>query len=108
MHSLIDIKEDVGKFNCGLQEMFAFDFENFENSNSPLSQITKRLGEVENSGNVHHFEVAHSKISTNYRISWFLTSSGYICNIIKVLGNGELIAKIVPFHCSRSYFDSPN
>ena len=69
VHSLLHIVDDVKKFNCSLNEISAFPFENHlhgikrmvRTAKNPISQVTKRLSEVENFGNHKNYHVFQSK-----------------------------------------------
>ncbi|KAL2095482.1 hypothetical protein ACEWY4_010201 [Coilia grayii] len=63
VHGLIHLHEDAGHFNCSLNDLSCFPFENYlqqikkhvRSGRSPLEQVTRRLSEME------HSEVSTSK-----------------------------------------------
>ena len=115
VHSTIHLHQDVENFNCGLEDLSAFPFENFlhrikkmvRKSHQPLPQITKRIQEMEENGVDFVSKVIKTKIKQKGdRDSWFLLTNNKICKILDVRNN-EISARLFPFKKSRSYFSEP-
>ena len=62
VHALLHIHEDVRNFSCSVNDISAFEFENFmktlkkmvRNGSNPVAQVAKRLSEIENTENLKH------------------------------------------------------
>ena len=95
IHSLIHLFEDVEYFNTSLDNISAFPFENFmqcikrsvRNANNPVSQIVKRIQEIELTNSQRLKKYLYTKISTNQRDSWFMLLSKDVVLIKQQLEN---------------------
>lgn len=83
VHSLIHLCEDSRNFDLSLDDISSFPFENYlqvikkfvRKPESPLSQIVKRIGELENLAMSGTSQKKFStKVSRNYKDSWFFTT----------------------------------
>ena len=96
VHNLIHLHEDVENNQCGLESLSAFLFENFlhrikrmvRKSHQPLSQIAKRVQEIQES----NFSLISKKIKTKIqsstktgRNSWFYLKSKKIVEVLEVV-----------------------
>ena len=82
MHNLLHLHEDIKFFNCCLNDVYAFQFENYfqvtkklvRSSQDPLVQVAKRLMETEYSSgqSVHHTKGGTTFVSTSRKDRCFL------------------------------------
>ena len=79
VHSLTHLYEDVVNHSCSLQDISAFSFENYlgilksyvRKAQSPLSQLTKRIEEIENCCVTRTKQQSKTKISSGNKNRWF-------------------------------------
>lgn len=118
VHNLIHLHEDIDNHQCGLESLSAFPFENFLNrikkmvrkSHQPISQVTKRIKEMETNSYCMTLKEIQTKVqpnSKNDRNSWFLLKNNKICEVVKVKNDNEFIARLYSFKRSHSYFNKP-
>ena len=63
-HALLHIHDDVRNFSCSLNDISAFEFENFmktlkkmvKNGSNPVAQVAKRLSKIEDAENLKEVE----------------------------------------------------
>ena len=116
VHSLIHLHQDLESMHSGLQELSAFPFENFmqvikkmvRKSHQPLSQITKRLTEMEFTENCIPYKAIKWKISdVGNRDSWFLLHNNKIFKVREVKRNKQLVGDLVSIDKTFPYFAKP-
>ena len=118
VHNLIHLHEDVENQQCGLESLSAFRFETFlhqikkmvRKSHQPISQITKRISEMQTSNYTLMSKQINTKIQANTknsRNSWFLLKNHKICEITRLKGNNQFEAKLYSFNRSLPYFKEP-
>ena len=89
VHNLIHLHEDVKKNQCGLEDMSAFQFENFlqrvkkmfRKTHQPVSRIAKRVKEMEESNYTYISKDIKTKVEgnkNNGRNSLFLLKNNKI------------------------------
>ena len=112
VHSLIHLHEDVLHFDTDLHTISCFPFENYlqvlkkhvRQSESPITQVVKRIKELEKAG-VKEF---HKNIKTKYsplkKDHSFLTVSGDIALIQGIQQNDRYYCKIIKQNRLENYF----
>ena len=84
-HALLHIHDDVRNFSCSLNDISAFEFENFmetlkkmvKNGSNPIAQIAKRLSKIEDAENLK--EVETFVLSLRRKDSCFQLRNEKIC-----------------------------
>ena len=116
VHNLIHLKDDSLTFGCSLDEISSFPFEDYlqlikkfvRKSQSPLSQIAKRISELEG---FHMKERSHTdhnlKNLSRERDAWFLSRNGDFVKIIEHLKNGMLRCETYPKRLFDNIFETP-
>ena len=116
VHSLIHLHEDSVNFNCSLDDISCFPFENHlqtvkryvRKTQNPLAQIVKRVTELENlalSSATHKHYL--TKISTNDKDSWFMMKSGSFCQVKEINSDGTYICAIINPHHFQNVYNQP-
>ena len=113
VHSLIHLVEDCRNFDCSLDDISCFPFENHlqvvkkyvRKAQNPLAQIVKRVSELENvaMSSVSQ-KVITTKISKQNKDSWFLLKSGEFCQIKEINLNDTFSCAKIPKHHYQSFF----
>ena len=117
VHNLIHLHQDVEKHQCGLESLSAFPFENFlyrikkmiRKSHQPLSQLAKRITEIEESDFMVQSKLLKMKIQSNVtcgRNSWFLFTNNKIGEVLNV-DDIYLKIKSYSFTRSKAFFEQP-
>ena len=115
VHSLIHLHEDVAHFDANLDRISCFPFENYlqvikkyvRQSQSPVTQVVKRVWQLENSGGTDSHKIIKTKITTNCRDSYFLLKSGDIACIKDNIDADTYLCGIVKEHQIECYFNEP-
>uniref|UniRef100_A0A7M5XAV2 Uncharacterized protein n=1 Tax=Clytia hemisphaerica TaxID=252671 RepID=A0A7M5XAV2_9CNID len=99
VHNLIHLKDDSEMFNCSLDEISSFPFEDYlqiikkfvRKAQNPLSQIGKRILELEVFNIKERKSSSHKVvISTRGKDSWFILRSEHFLQIKEVLRDGKI------------------
>ena len=117
VHNLIHLHADVENNQCGLERLSAFPFENFlhriknmvRKSHQPLSQIAKRVEEIQQSNFNMTSKTIKTKIQSsakNNRNSWFYLKTNKIVEVLEV-ADCQIQVKMFSFDKSNSYFQQP-
>ena len=117
VHSLTHLHEDVSFFNCSLDEISSFQFENYlqvikkfiRKPQSPLSQVLKRFSELENLEiSCNQYAKSHRVIfSPKFKDSWFLLYTGEFAQIIGKLDNDQFNCVVLKNCVYKSAFTDP-
>jgi hypothetical protein len=118
VHNLLHIADDMEKFNCSLNEISAFPFENHlrsikrlvRNAKNPISQVTKRMSEFDNFESRQVKKLAGSKfrsISCKKKDSCFLLFNEDFAFVKEKRDDGKLVCDIVRQRDTRNFFDKP-
>ena len=119
IHSLIHIVDDVEHFQCSLNELSGFMFENHLQSikrtirgakSNPLVSAAKRFSEYSHNNFKRSAKQSCTKISTNNRDKYFISTDGKYCEVIEIR-KGEIEQEIVcfvyPSHKLQPFFANP-
>ena len=105
VNNLIHLHEDVEKNQCGLEDMSAFPFEIFlqrvkkmiRKTHQPVSQIAKRVEEMEESNYTYTSKDIKTKVEgnkNNGRNSWFLLKNNKVGEVSRLV----IMSKLDCFH----------
>ncbi|MEW8548043.1 MAG: hypothetical protein AB2693_31455 [Candidatus Thiodiazotropha sp.] len=115
VHNLVHIGDDAKKFNCSLNEISAFPFENYlrilkhmvRNARNPVVQVSKRLSELEK----HRFEHFQRNklhfISSRMRDCCFMLHNEDFAFVREKKANGTLVCDIIPQKDMENLFTTP-
>lgn len=115
VHNLIHITDDVEKYNCSLNSISAFPFENHlqaikclvRNAKNPISQVTKRMAEMDTFGsgktnNMSGFQFG--TISCKKKDSYFLLFNEEFAFVKEKRDDGKLVCDVVKQRDCENYF----
>lgn len=118
VHNLIHITDDVEKYNCSLNSISAFPFENHlqaikclvRNAKNPISQVTKRMAEMDTFGsgktnNMSGFQIG--TISCKKKDSYFLLFNEEFAFVKEKRDDGKLVCDVVKQRDCENYFKKP-
>jgi len=120
VHSLIHLHQDVENFQCGLQEISTFPFENFmqrikrmiRKNHQGLSQVARRMKEME----ISNITFLSKNIKTRIRPisnavdrdSWFMLKNKKICKVVRLKNDkNDIKAQLYCFNRSKPFFSEP-
>ena len=114
VHSLTHLYEDVVNHSCSLQDISAFSFENYlgilksyvRKAQSPLSQLTKRIGEIENCCVTRTKQQSKTKISSGNKNRWFFIRGEKVGGVNNVIGN-DIECYVFKISNLNGFFDNP-
>ncbi|KAK6191229.1 hypothetical protein SNE40_002965 [Patella caerulea] len=117
IHNLVHLADDVRTFDCSLNEISAFPFENYlqcikksiRNSNNPIAQVVKRQRELESADTEMEFSTCKPKfkINTTEKNKYFLLTSSAFCIIREIRADNMFLADILNLKQTEPFFDSP-
>ncbi|XP_065641167.1 uncharacterized protein LOC136073496 [Hydra vulgaris] len=115
VHHLTHIADDISNHSSSLQEMSAFPFENYlrtlkkyiRKPQNPLSQITKRIAEIENTNSYQNEKNIKTKFKSNNKDSWFFLYSPKIICITKVLKKNDIECNVYKLSRLDGFFSKP-
>ena len=118
VHSLKHLPEDVRYFNCSLNEISCFPFENYmqqlkkcvRNGQNPIVQVAKRLGELRDSGKNQPVKSSYSKVGTvmdSLKDSCFLLESNKYAFVQEKRSNGTLVCDILSTSQMENFCSCP-
>lgn len=114
IHSLTHLAEDVRNFGTSLNEICAFQFENHlhklkrsvRNANSPISQLSKRIAEMDNA-KVDITPAPHRTfVSTKKKDSCFLVGDGYAF-VKEKRADKTCVCDVYHLDSLESFFENP-
>ncbi|XP_041926913.1 uncharacterized protein LOC121690429 isoform X2 [Alosa sapidissima] len=118
VHSLTHLPDNVEHFQCSLNNVSSFPFENYlwtlkkmvRQSRNPIAQVAKRLTELEKS--TTHRGVAVAKemftcVSTTLRDGCFLLDNKDFAFVKEKRSDGSLVCDVIQHNDTESFFDDP-
>ncbi len=116
VHSLTHLPDDVKHFQCSLNNVSSFPFENYlqtlkkmvRQSRNPIAQVAKRLTELEKS--TKHRRVAKetfTRVSTTLRDGCFLLDNEDFAFVKEKRSDGSLVCDVIHHNDTESFFDDP-
>ncbi|XP_065643048.1 uncharacterized protein LOC105845058 isoform X3 [Hydra vulgaris] len=114
VHSLTHLYEDVVNHSCSLQDISAFPFENYlgilksyvRKAQSPLSQLTKRIEEIEKCCVTRSKQQSKTKISIGNKNRWFFIRGEKVVRVNNVIGN-DIECYVYQISDLDGFFDDP-
>lgn len=114
VHNLLHIADDVEYFNCSLNHLSAFPFENHLQhlkrlvrcGQNPLAQVWKRINEVKGSTGCHKVPRA-SVVSASGKDSTFLHEDGSLVFITALMTCGKLECDVIMERNTTEFFTNP-
>ena len=96
VHNLLPIVDDAENFDCSLDDISAFQFENYmqvikkfvKSAHNPLAQIVKRSEELENCASSYSIKSIKTVCSIRDKDCWFLLNNGKFCRVESLYENG--------------------
>lgn len=116
VHGLLHMCDDVTNFECSLNDLSAFPFENYlqtlkkhiKNSKNPIVQVTKRVKEIEKLASLSKSKKAASiKVSQRPKDAWFVLDKGEYAMVQEVLRHGMFVCDIIKPDQTSSFFSVP-
>ena len=115
VHSLHHIVDDANFYNCSLDKISSFPFENhlqvfkkfIRKAQNPLSQMVRRIEEFDNFNvEMCSQKTFNTKIATSDKDSWFLLDNGNFAQVSKVHASVPEF-RVISKRLNRSLFKSP-
>lgn len=114
VHSLTHLHEDLVNHSCNLQKMSAFPFENYlgmlkkyvRKAQNPLSQLAKRIDELENCCVQRKKKEIKTKISIKNKDRWFYLHGGKVACVNNIIGN-QIECSVFKLSNLDGFFDKP-
>lgn len=115
VHSLIHLHEDITFFQCSLNDVSAFKYENHlqkvkkmvKKAQNPIAQITKRLTELDTYGSTCTTKVTLPNISTRSKDNCFMLDTEDFVFVRKELHDGNLVCDIIGQIHMHEFFEIP-
>lgn len=116
VHAVKHLHEDVAHFNCSLNDISAFPFENHlktikklvKTSHNPLVQVAKRMAEKENAQkSTKQKQTLLNPVSGKQRDSCFLLQDGSVAFLTEKKADGKLVCSVYPAHQTSNVFEKP-
>ena len=115
VHALLHLHEDVRHFQCSLNELSCFKFENFlqklkklvRSGQNPLVQVAKHLCEVNSCNPKSVFKQSFTVISTKLKDSCFTISGGRYAFVKEVRGDGRFICNVLSQRQTDNFYEIP-
>ena len=115
VHGLIHLHEDVSHFNCSLNDISCFPFENYlqkikkhvRSGLSPLEQVTRRLSEIEQSGLNTSKLLPKAVVSVKEKDCCFLLKDDRFAFVRQKNVDGTLACEILEQRHTSSFFEEP-
>ena len=115
VHGLLHLHEDVRNFQCSLNELSCFKFENFlqklkklvRSGQNPLVQVAKRLSEVNSSNPKSVHKKRFTVISTKLKDSCFLLESGNYAFVKEVRDDGRVVCNVLSQRETNNFYRIP-
>ena len=118
VHSLVHLPADVQNFQCSLNDVSAFPFENYlqtlkrlvKQSRNPIVQVTKRLTELERCSSVQPTCMStknYRRISATLKDGCFLLDSNDFAFVKEKRHDGTLVCDVIRHRHTENLFESP-
>ncbi len=116
VHAMKHLHEDVAHFDCSLNDISAFPFENqlktikklVKTSHNPLVQVAKRMAEKEHAQKDMKQKQTHLQpVSGKQRDSCFLLQDGSVTFVTEKKTDGTLVCSVYPCHQISNLFEKP-
>ena len=118
VHGLLHLPDDVQFFQCSLNEISCFPFENHmqqlkklvRNGHNPIAQVARRLGERTNSylkPSVKHRFTSVGTISSKLKDSCFLLGDNKFAFIQEKRDDGNLVCDVLSERYTENFFSTP-
>lgn len=115
VHGLLHLHEDVSFFQCSLNEISCFQFENFlqklkklvRSGGNPLVQVAKRLGEITVNNPKCSVKQRFTVISTKEKDRCFLLADRKFAFVKEVKENGTLVCDTLSERQTQCFFETP-
>jgi hypothetical protein len=121
VHNLIHVADDVLKYNCTLNKLSCFPFENYlqklkkmiRSVSNPVAQIAKRMTEMEVICNEMTSTSDAARLSPCEQIdigdadNCYLLTNGNVCFVREIWENGKLRVDILPKCHLQNWFQTP-
>jgi hypothetical protein len=121
VHNLIHVADDVLKYNCTLNKLSCFPFENYlqklkkmiRSVSNPVAQIAKRMTEMEVICNEITSTSDAARLSPCEQIdigdadNSYLLTNGNVCFVREIWENGKLRVDILPKCHLQNWFQTP-
>ena len=116
VHNLIHLCEDVISFKCSLNDVSAFQYENYlqilkkfvRKAQNPIAQVTKRFSELEQSGwRKERKDTVAANVSTKRKDSCFLLRNEKFAFVKEKQQEGKLVCDVYKMSNLESFFKSP-
>ncbi len=117
VHSLVHLPEDVNYFQCSLNDISAFPFENHlqrikklvKKAQNPIVQVARRLAEIDgrqarNQGQVHS---VHVHVSAKRKDRCFITKDQNVAFFVEKRDHGALVCDCVKRDNTANFFETP-
>lgn len=114
VHNVIHLADDVESYQCSLNSLSAFPFENHlykikklvQSTNNPISQVFKRLAERERYSATKGTAL-ETCISTKYKDNCFLLENGDFVFLKEVKDNGYYTCDVLSQSLTENFFTEP-
>ena len=115
VHALLHLHEDVRHFQCSLNELSCFKFENFlqklkklvRSRQNPIVQLAKRLGELSSSNPKPVVKQSFTVVSTKLKDSCFLLSGEKYTFVKEVRDDGRFVCCVLPQPQTDNFYEIP-
>ena len=115
VHALLHLHEDVRHFQCSLNELSCFKFENFlqklkklvRSGQNPIVQVAKRLGELSSSNPKSVVKQSFTVVSTKLKDSCFLLSGEKYAFVKEVRDDGRFVCCVLPQRQTDNFYEIP-
>lgn len=118
VHCLLHLHEDASRFNCSLNDISCFPFENHlqvikklvKNSHNPIAQVTKRMSEIENAKKgINKPQEPRScfYISTKDKDHCFMLHNENFAFVKEKRQDGTLVCDVLSQKDTRDFFKKP-
>lgn len=116
VHSLIHLHQDVSYFETSLDHLSCFPFENYlqvlkkfvRKSQNPLSQIVKRVAELENNATSYSHKIVVTTASNRSKDCWFMLQNGeFACVKEQQCENNMFVCDVIRPNQIDNFFSEP-
>ena len=118
--TMLHLHEDASRFNCSLNDISCFPFENHlqvikklvKNSHNPIAQVAKRMSEIENAkkGIIKHQETRQEtcfSICTKGKDCCFMLHNESFAFVKEKRQDGTLVCDVLSQKDTRDFFKKP-
>lgn len=115
VHNLLHLADDVEFYKCSLNEIAAFEFENYlqslkkmvRKSQNPIAQVAKRLTELENSRATSTDKSIIRHISTRAKDRCFMLKSKEFVIVKEKNPDGKFVCDLIKLRFLESFYSRP-